>query len=307
MILVFFGTGNYEWKSNVLQVGLRFDNRKISSDARGAAGEEGSFEALDKSYKSYNAALGYKRNLGNNFLLRLNIASGFRAPNLAELTSNGVHEGTNRYEKGNPNLKTEQNVQTDVNLECKISHIEFFVNGFYNHVNNYIFTSPTGEVIDNNNVFEYIQNDAKLYGGEIGLHFHPHPLDWLHYETSFETVMGKKQEGDYLPLIPANNWNNTIRTEFKIKNWMEEGFATLNVSTTFTQDNISGFETKTNGYTLLNLGFGGKVKLGKMAFDLNLNANNLLDKEYTAHLSRLKTDGIPNIGRNIVLGLNFNL
>jgi iron complex outermembrane receptor protein len=37
--------------------------------------------------------------------------------------------------------------------------------------------------------------------GEIGLHFHPHPLDWLHYETSFETVTGKKQDGDYLPLI----------------------------------------------------------------------------------------------------------
>jgi hypothetical protein len=43
--------------------------------------------------------------------------------------------------------------------------------------------------------------NAKLYGGEIGLHFHPHPLDWLHYETSFETVTGKKQDGDYLPLI----------------------------------------------------------------------------------------------------------
>jgi iron complex outermembrane receptor protein len=50
---------------------------------------------------------------------------------------------------------------------------------------------------------------------EIGFHFHP--LDWLHYETSFETVTGKKQDGDYLPLIPANNWNNTIRTEFSIK------------------------------------------------------------------------------------------
>jgi iron complex outermembrane receptor protein len=85
------------------------------------------------------------------------------------------------------------------------------------------------------------------YGGEIGLHFHPHPLDWLHYETSFETVTGKKQNGDYLPLIPANNWSNTIRTEFKIKNWFEAGYATLNFST-FNQNNVSGFETQTNGY-----------------------------------------------------------
>ncbi|HRA73020.1 MAG TPA: TonB-dependent receptor, partial [Flavobacterium sp.] len=303
----FFGTGNYEWKSNVIQAGLRFDNRKITTTAHGISGEEGSFEAIDKSFDSFNASLGYKTNLAKDLSLRLNVASGFRAPNLAELTSNGVHEGTNRYEVGNSDLKTEQNVETDLNLEYKSSHIEFFVNGFYNHINNYIYTSPTGEVIDDNAVFDYIQNDAKLFGGEIGVHFHPHPLDWLHYETSFETVTGKKQNGDYLPLIPANNWNNTIRTEFKIKNWLEDGFATLNVSSTFNQNNVSGFETKSNGYTLLNLGFGGTVKLGKTIFDLNLNANNLLDKEYTAHLSRLKTDGIPNIGRNIILGLNFNI
>ncbi|TRX01258.1 TonB-dependent receptor [Flavobacterium gawalongense] len=303
----FFGTANYEWKTNVLQAGLRFDNRKITTEAYGIPGEEGSFEAIDKSYDSFNASLGYKTNLADDLTLRLNLASGFRAPNLAELTSNGVHEGTNRYEVGNSDLETEQNVQTDLNLEYRTDHFEFFVNGFYNHVNNYIYTSPTGIVIDENAVFDYIQNDAKLYGGEIGLHLHPHPLDWLHYETSFENVTGKKQNGDYLPLIPANNWNNTIRTEFKIKNWLEDGFATLNVSTTFNQNNVSGFETESNGYSLVNLGFGGKVKLGKIAFDINLNGNNVLDKRYIAHLSRLKTDRIPNIGRNVVLGVNFNL
>lgn len=302
-----FGTANYEWKSNVLQAGLRFDNRKISTDAQGIAGEEGSFEAIDKSYDSFNASLGYKTSLADDLTLRLNVASGFRAPNLAELTSNGVHEGTNRYEVGNSNLKTEQNIQTDVNLEYKNSHFEFFVNGFYNHINNYIYTAATGEILDNNLVFDYIQDNAKLYGGEVGLHFHPHPLDWLHFETSFETVTGEKANGDYLPLIPANNWDNTIRTEFKIKNWLEEGFATLNVSSTFNQKNVSGFETSSNGYSLVNLGFGGTVKLGKTIFDVNVNGNNLLDKRYIAHLSRLKTDGIPNMGRNIVLGVNFNL
>lgn len=302
-----FGTANYEWKTNVLQAGLRFDNRNVTSIAHGIEGEEGYFQALDRSFDSFNASLGYKTNLATDLTLRLNVASGFRAPNLAELTSNGVHEGTNRYEIGNGALKTEQNVQTDLNLEYKNSHFEFFVNGFYNHVNNYIYTSPTGETIDNNDVFAYIQDNAKLYGGEVGLHFHPHPLDWLHFETSFETVTGKKQNGDYLPLIPANNWNNTIRTEFNIKNWFQDGFATLNVSSTFSQDNVSGFETASKSYSLVNLGFGGTVKFGKTAFDVNINGNNLFDKKYIAHLSRLKTDGIPNIGRNIVLGINFNL
>ena len=302
-----FGTANYEWNSHVLQAGLRFDNRKISTEAHGILGDEGSFEAISNSYDSFNASLGYKTNLADNMTLRLNVASGFRAPNLAELTSNGVHEGTNRYEVGNSNLKTEQNVQADLNLECKTDHFEFFVNGFYNHINNYIYTSATGAMIENNAVFNYIQNNAKLYGGEIGLHFHPHPLDWLHFETSFETVTGEKQNGDYLPLIPANKWNNTIRTEFQIRNWMEDAFATLNVSSTFNQKKVSGFETESSGYNLVNLGFGGTVKLGKTVFDVNINGNNLFDKRYVTHLSRLKIDGIPNIGRNIVFGVNFNL
>lgn len=301
----FFGTTNYQWKSNVIQAGLRYDNRKINSDANGIFGEEGSFVALDKSFDSFNASLGYKTDLAQNLTTRINLASGFRAPNLAELTSNGVHEGTNRYETGNANLSTEQNVQADVNVEYSNSHFEFFVNGFYNHIDNYIYTSPTGEILDNNDVFEYIQDNAKLYGGEIGLHFHPHPLDWLHLESSFETVTGKKENGDYLPLIPANSWNNTIRTEFKIKNWLKDGFATFNISKTFDQENVSGFETNSDGYTLVNLAFGGTIPFGKKTIDVNLNANNLFNEKYISHLSRLKTDGIQNIGRNISIGLDF--
>jgi hypothetical protein len=37
-----------------------------------------------------------------------------------------------------------------------------------NHINNYIYTSPAGFMLDNNDVFNYIQDNAKLYGGEIG-------------------------------------------------------------------------------------------------------------------------------------------
>jgi iron complex outermembrane recepter protein len=303
----FFGTANYEWNKNIFQTGIRFDNRKIVSESYGISGDEGSFEAINKSYNSINASMGYKTNLAKNLDFRLNVASGFRAPNLAELTSNGVHEGTNRYEKGNNDLKTEQNIQTDLNLEFKKDHFEFFLNGFYNNINHYIYASPSGNQIDGFDVFDYIQNNAKLYGGEIGLHFHPHPLDWLHFETSFDNVTGRKQNGDYLPLIPANNWSNSIRTEFKNQNWLENGFATLNISTTFNQNNVSGFETKSNDYTLLNLGFSGKIKWYKMVFDLNLNANNVLNKTYISHLSRLKNNGIPNIGRNVVFGIRFEI
>lgn len=306
-----FGTSNYEWNSNVLQAGIRFDNRNINTESYGILGDEGSFEALAKSYNSFNCSLGYKTDLTKEFTLRVNLASGFRAPNLAELTSNGVHEGSNRYEIGNSNLATEQNVQTDLNLEYQNSHFEFFATGFFNKINNYIYLNPSPTTIAGYDVFNYFQTDAMLYGGEFGLHFHPHPLDWLHFESSFETVTGEKQSrglgSDFLPFIPANNWNNSMRAEFNIKNWLKDGYATLNVSNTFDQKKVSGFETYSEGYTLVNLGIGGQINIGKTHFNFNLNGNNLFDKSYIAHLSRLKNDGIPNIGRNIVLGINFNL
>lgn len=301
-----FITSNYEWNTNVLQAGIRFDNRNISTSNHGTLGEEGYFEAIDKKFNSFNFALGYKTNITEKIISRINLASGFRAPNLSELTSNGVHEGSNRYEIGNQNLKNEQNFQADLNLEYQSEHFEYFINGFYNHINNYIFISPTGTVLDDNFVYEYLQNNATLYGGETGIHLHPHPIDWLHFTSSYELVIGKQKGGDYLPLIPANQWKNTVRGEFELGKWFQKAFANLQVSYTFDQNNISSFETKTNDYTLVNLGVGGTVKLQKMKFDVSLNAKNLLDKTYVNHLSRLKSDGIPNMGRNIVLGINFD-
>ncbi|HSD14401.1 MAG TPA: TonB-dependent receptor [Flavobacterium sp.] len=302
----FLATSNYEWNSHTLQAGIRYDSRKIDSETHGTVGEEGYFEAVNKNFESFNASLGYKTKLLKNLTVRANIASGFRAPNLAELTSNGVHEGSNRYEVGNPDLKNEQNFQLDLNLEYSNAHFEFFANGFYNHINDYIFLSPAGTQIDGNDVYDYVQGNAKLYGGEIGVHYHPHPLDWLHLVSSFESVTGKQDNNDYLPLIPANKFSNTIRTEFDIQNWFKSGYALLNIDYFLKQNNVSPFETKTDDYALLNLGFGGNINIGKKKFDLSLNANNLLDKTYISHLSRLKTDAIPNIGRNIILGINFN-
>jgi iron complex outermembrane receptor protein len=302
-----FGTANYEWKKNVIQAGLRWDNRNITTTEHGISGDEGYFAAIDRKFQSFNSSLGLKSSLKENIILRLNLATGFRAPNLAELTSNGVHEGSNRYEIGNSALQNEQNFQTDLNLEYRNPHFELFVNGFYNHINNYIFIAPNGNQIAGNDVYYYLQENATLFGGEAGIHFHPHPLDWLHVTSSFESVTGKKQNGENLPLIPAMKWNNSIKTEFKSTKWFKDGFAVLNVEHTLNQNNPGLFETNTTDYTLLNFGFGGKITLGKTAFDVNLNANNIFDKMYFSHLSRLKNDGIPNMGRTIVLGINCSI
>lgn len=315
--LGFFTTALLKWDKHILQGGIRFDTRNIKTEEHIVAHEEEEhegeeedmheheFEAINRSYESFTASLGYKTTLFNKLETRINLASGYRAPNLAELTSNGIHHGTNRFEIGNADLKNEQNYQADLSLEYNNEHFEFFINGFYNHISNYIFITPNGEVIDDTDVFTYVQEDAKLYGGEIGFHYHPHPLDWLHLESSFETVTGKQDNGYYLPLIPANKLNNTLRANFNSANWLKNGYASVQLETYFKQDNTSYFETPTDGYNLVNMSLGGDVSLLNLKFSVSMNVNNLFDTEYASHLSRLKRDGIFNMGRNIVAGINF--
>lgn len=295
-------TSHIHFEKLALQLGARFDNRIIKADLI-----ESEQDKLNKSFNSFNGAVGLKLDFTDNLTSRLNIASGFRAPNLAELTSFGTHEGTNRFEIGNSQLKNEQNLQTDLSIEYENQHIEFSVNGFYNSIKNYIYLAPNGDFLNNDPVYVYLQNDAHLYGGEIGVHVHPHPLDWLHFESTFETVTGKLNKNNYLPLIPANNLNNTIRVEFTDKNWLQNGFAFFRVNTTFNQDNIGQFETNTEGYTLLDIGIGGSIKLFNNGLKINVSATNLTNKDYISHLSRLKPDGIFNMGRSINFGLKYEL
>lgn len=305
--LGFFTTSYYSWNKHSLQAGVRWDHRKITSQTAGQTGSEGYFEALNRNFNSVNASLGFKTKLKEKIIFRLNLASGFRAPNLAELTSNGVHEGSNRYEIGNNTLKSEQNFQTDFNVEYRNPHFEFFLNGFYNTINNYIFISPNGAIIDNNNVFIYTQANANLFGGEAGIHFHPHPIDWLHITSSFESVTGKQTNNQNIPLIPANKWNTAFKTEFKNSHSFIDTFTSVEVEHVFNQNHPSVFETKSVDYTLVNLLFSTKIKWRQTPIQLQLNANNVLDKRYISQLSRLKSDGIPNMGRNIVLSLSFSM
>ncbi len=300
-----FTTTNSEWNTNVIQAGIRLDNRKINTKEYGIATDLEYINAVNKTFTSFNVSLGYKTEPFKKTIMRLNIATGFRAPNIAELTSNGVHEGTNRYEKGNSELKNEQNLQLDIALAYKNEHIEVFANSFYNSIQKYIFLAPNGTEIDGNNVFNYTQDDAHLFGGEFGFDLHPHPLDWLHIQSSFETVIAKQKNGDYLPLIPANKINTVLKSDFNISKLLQDAYFSINLKNVLKQDKVSSNETKNNAYNLINLGLGGTIKRKNITIDLSINANNIFDTKYISHLSRLKVDNIPNAGRNVAFGLDF--
>mgnify|MGYP000642755708 CR=1 FL=1 len=293
-----FGTAHYHWNKHAIQFGARYDYRSIYITNQN----------LKKKYHSFNGAIGFKTDITSKITGRINIATGFRAPNLAELTSDGEHEGSNRYEIGNINLKNEQNIQLDLNLKYKSEHFEVFANGFYNSISDYIFITPTNEIIENAQVFRYLQNNATLYGGEFGIHLHPHPLDWLHINSNFETVTGKLDNDTYLPLIPANSIHTKIAfTISKASKSKHQTEAFVSLKNVFKQQNTSGFETNSDGYDLVNIGASTQFTISKQTINLNLGVNNLFDKNYINHLSRLKSDGIFNQGRNIVFGLRLDL
>lgn len=297
-------TTHYHLDKIDFQAGVRVDNRSLKSKEHGEPGDEEYFTPVERDFTSFNGALGTKFNITRSFIARINGASGFRAPNLAELTANGSHEGTNRYEIGNPDLKNEQNFQLDVALELRNRHFEIFTNAFYNKMNNYIYLNPTGGLINGDPVFNYLQDDARLYGGEAGLHIHPHQIHWLHIESSVEFVRGERENGEPLPLIPATSFTNTLRLEWEKRAFLKDSYAFITGKTTTRQNDISEFETVTPGYTLVSAGLGGHFLISNQTIGLRLSASNLFNKTYISHLSRLKPDAIPNMGRNISLSLN---
>ena len=124
-------------------------------------------------------------------------------------------------------------------------------------------------------------------------------------ESTYETVIGEQSNGDDLPLIPANRWANTIRVEIKGTETFNEIYTALVLDSFMEQNRVSINETVTPGYNLLHLRMGANLSFERINIGMNLGFNNLLDETYISHLSVLKTDLIPNPGRNIVLGLNF--
>jgi iron complex outermembrane receptor protein len=301
-----FGLLQYTFFNKLkVQTGVRYDNKTISSQAIGLVTEPMTYRApLDKSFGSFSGSLGATYNVSEKLLFRANFAAAYRTPNLAELTSNGQHEL--RYEIGDHNLVPENAYETDLSLHYHKDNFTFDIAGFYNIVNNYIFISPTGDTTTSGiDIYRYKQANSTLFGGEAGIHFHPKTIKWLHFETTFSSVIGKQQNGDYLPFVPAHKLRFELRGEKEKLMFLKKAFASINTCTAFNQNNAAPDETTTAGYTLIDLSIGGNIKMKNQFISLSISANNILDTKYIDHLSTLKEVNLYNPGRNISLNLKI--
>jgi iron complex outermembrane receptor protein len=287
-----------------LQAGLRYDARTIGTRAAGSPGNEDYRTPLNRSFGSFSGSAGATFNASEKLLFRVNFSRAFRNPNLAELTSNGLHE--TRYELGNSGLVPEIAFESDLSMHYHTRNLTFDIAGFYNRISHYIFISPTVDTsADSYLIYRYLQSDARLLGAESGLHIHPKPIEWLHFEASYAIVVGVKDNGEYLPFIPAGRLNFELRIDHK-KLWLlHDLFIKISPAFTFEQNHPSPEEVQTSRFTLINAGIGSEIILGRQHISWAFCVNNVFDTKYFDHLSTLKEVGFFDPGRNISLNLRI--
>lgn len=338
--------------------GLRYDVRNFSNDdlytitdpstgfghvvgKKDIAGADHPFSAYKHSFSGASGSLGLSYRINDQLSLKANIGRGYRAPNISEISSNGVHPGTNMYQVGNPDFKPEFNVQEDIGINYNSTHVTIDAALFNNDIQNYIYNekllNADGQdsvVVPGNQTFKFVAARAKLYGGELSVDIHPHPWDWLHFENSLSVVYGTNlgvpgegkisDSAKYLPFIPPVHTLSELRANIKkIGKSFANAFVKAQLEVFAAQNRAyleNGTETPTQGYQLFNAGFGTDIinKNGKPVLNISFLGNNLFNVAYQSGLNRLKYfepypgnftghDGIYNMGRNFSIRVNVPL
>jgi iron complex outermembrane receptor protein len=295
----------------VFETGIGFSLRNIHTFETPGVNTPGkSISPFNKTLPSLNGSIGFAWNSNNSWNVKANIGTGFRSGNLAELSSDGLHEGTLRYEIGDPDLKIEQNVNSEISVNYTSRYFQFSVAAYLDHFLNYIYLAPTGAQYLGFDVTRYEQFDANLYGTEsmlaINFPLCERPDGYrVRFETNFSTVTGKLSDGTYLPFIPPVKWTQQLQLKFEKGRRLNHFSFFVMAEEHFEQDHPAEFETPTDACWLLNAGIHGNWQTKSRTFMFSITGNNLLNRNYYDHLSRFKEYGIHNIGRNIIVHLNI--
>jgi iron complex outermembrane receptor protein len=299
------------------------------------AGATKIFDAYSHTFSGFSGSLGLTYNMSDQLLIKANVARGFRAPNISEISAKGVHPGTGFEQLGDANFKPEFNLQEDMGIFFDSHHTSMSIEVFSNTIDNYIFNqklqSLSGgdsiymEAGNNYPVYKFRQTKAQLFGGEARIDIHPHPLDWLHFENSISLVYAINKGGNgavindsnkYLPFIPPVHTTSELRAEFRKKvGCFQHVYVKIGMQYYAAQNRAflaNNTETKTPGYILFDAGFGTDVctKKGNTLCTIGVFVTNLTDVAYQSNMSRLKYfDNYPNngTGRSGIYSMGRNI
>ena len=333
--------------------GVRFDSRTFSNSqlyiranpvtgfdepvyGKDPMGAQKAFDNYRHGFSGVSGSLGATYNFTEKLSFKANISRGYRAPNISEISSNGVHPGTNVYQIGNASFRPEFSLQEDIGFTYSSKYAVISASVFNNSISDYIFNqrllnAAGGDsvIVPGNQTYKFQQGKAQLFGGELSIDIHP--VKSLHFENSLSAVYGRNKGIDpsrqndsnkYLPFIPPFHGISELRYDFESKkHHIINGFLKIQLAYYASQQRAylaDNTETPTPGYTLFNAGAGAGFtnKAGKTIFNFYIMGNNLFDVAYFDHLSRLKYfyynasdnnpyHGIYGIGRNIALKLDF--
>jgi iron complex outermembrane receptor protein len=295
--------------------GIRYDRRNLST-YEAHKDSTLNMPALERLYHHVSGSGGVTYDVEDCLLIRANFATGYRAPNLNELLSNGVKLESLHFELGNVNFVKEKNNEFDVSSVFKSTHFSVEAGVYLNTITNFIYLAPDGNLVNGELAgvalvpeYRFYQGNATFKGGEAGIDVHPSMLGWIHLEIKASTLTATLGGNNtYLPLMPADKICGTLFFNFREYKKFKNVFFRIGTVTTLDQYKVAVNEQKTPGYTLLNASFGGTRNIWKINnIDFTFAINNAFDKVYMDHLSRLRPFGVANQGINMVLNVNIPL
>jgi iron complex outermembrane receptor protein len=181
------------------------------------------------------------------------------------------------------------------------------IGGFANFIDNFIFPDPSGQIDPESGlqIYDITQGNARLTGVEAAVEFHPAPF--LHLRGTADYTRGQNTTSNLpLPFIPAFRATYGVRLEGGDYSWVQQPYLSLGGESNARQTRVDPNDFAPSGYTLVNVGGGLGLALGRRTIGIDLQLRNVFDKAYTSFLSRYKTYALDP-GRNLIARVSTSL
>jgi iron complex outermembrane recepter protein len=280
--IALFTLQTIDFEHAALQFGGRLERNSYNPDG-----------LVDRSFNGFSGSVGLRIPLVASTAFVANYTHAYRAPALEELYNNGPHPGNAVFEIGNPNLGRERSDGFDLSLRHSSGRLRAEGNFFYYRIDNFIFLQPTGDVDDGLPVANYTQGDSNFIGAEARMDVGLTRNIWL--LSSLDYVKAELTDTSTpLPRIPPLRGRVGFEAFYKGLRFNPEVIMARD------QDRIFPLETRTAGYTTVNLTASYTIAQQHLAQTISVNAFNLNNRLYFNHLSFIKNFA-PEIGRGVRL------
>ena len=262
--------------------------------------------ALTKDFSRGNMALGVSYRLSDKWESTFTVASNFRFPTAMELSSNGIHHGAFRHEKGNPNLDVEKGWAFDLSQHYHIKNFKINASAYLYYFTNYIFLKPSGTfsvLPHGGQIYQYDQSKAMLAGIEIDAVY-----QWKNWGVQAQAAyLYNQQISDNgvnypLPFSTPMNGQFAVRYAFSEIGFLKDHQLQIGLKSALKQERIAQGETQTPGYTTAQVQWRSVLNFKSIQPQVRLQINNIFfNTVYYHHNSFYRTLDIPEFGRNIQL------